>query len=92
MEDGGRNGSRASSEVDGGSSEFVFQGPTAKSMRDLNKRQHMDMDTDPGMTRQSRVGQTTSARRNWEIPTVKKNGKEWKRKEKERKGGRDAGF
>lgn len=35
----------------------------------------MDTDTDPDMTCQSRAGQGTPARRNWEIPTVKRNRK-----------------
>jgi hypothetical protein len=42
MEDRGRNGSRASSEVDGGSSEFVSRSDgEVDLMRDLNKRRNI---------------------------------------------------
>lgn len=64
--------------MDGGNSEFVSRsvGEVDARSKQASEYQHMDTDTDPDMTCQSRAGQATSARRNWEIPTVKTDRKE----------------
>jgi hypothetical protein len=62
--------------VDGGSSEFVSRSDEVDARsKQASEYQHMDTDTDPDMTCQSRAGQGITARRNWEIPTVKRNRK-----------------